>query len=127
MLTKLKVFYDGACHLCYREVQHYKKKDKRNLLEIIDISSTNFCASDYGLDETSVNLHLHSLDESGNVYKGVDCFIEIWKRIPNYKWIIPAFESKLTRPIIDKSYDIFARKIRPRLPKRKCESGSCKL
>jgi len=122
---KLNVLFDGACHLCYREVHHYKKKDKKELLNTIDISDPNFNASDYGLSQADVNLHMHAFVEIGKPFIGVDCFIEIWRRIPTYQWLIPIFENRAFRPVINKGYDLFARQIRPRLPKRNCDDGQC--
>jgi len=118
-MEKLKVLYDGKCHVCYREIQHYLKKDKKNLLEAIDISDPNFNASDFGLTEAQVNLELYSIDDSGNVFKAIDSFIEIWKRVPPYNMLIPVFENKFLRKGFDLGYIVFARHIRPNLPKRK--------
>ncbi len=124
---KLTIFYDGACHLCFREVKHYLKLDKKNVLVPVDISSDSFHAKDYGLDEKEVNLHMHSINEEGQVFKGIDTFIEIWKRVPFYHYLVPAFENEKLRPLVNLGYNIFAKEIRPRLPKRKCANGVCAL
>jgi len=121
----LKVFYDGACHLCFREVNHYKKRDVNAQIDIVDISQASFDAANYGLENKAVNLHMHAIDESGQVFKGIDCFVEIWRRVPSFQRLIPFFENKYLRPILDFGYDVFARHIRPRLPKRNCEEGVC--
>lgn len=124
-VKKLTIFYDGACHLCHREVSHYLKKDKLHYLIPIDIASSEFRASDYGLDEDAVNLHMHAMDEDGQIFVGVDCFMEIWKRLPGYKNFSFIFEQQFLRPGLNVGYDIFAKYIRPRLPKRECASGAC--
>lgn len=126
-METLSVLYDGSCHLCFREIQHYKKKDHKNLLNAVDITAKDFKASDFNLNTDRVNTHIHGIDSSGNVFKGIDCFIEIWRRVPPYSRLIPLFENKLFRPIANKSYDVFARHIRPRLPKRKCDNGNCSI
>lgn len=126
-MSPLTVFYDGACRLCYREIRHYKNKDSKNLLELVDISHENFNAEEYGLDQDEVNLHMHTKSNDGQVFKGVDSFIEIWKRIPPYDYLIPLFENQKLRPFINNGYDFFAREIRPKLPKRNCEEGNCSL
>jgi predicted DCC family thiol-disulfide oxidoreductase YuxK len=126
-MDTLKVFYDGKCHLCFREVMHYKKRDSKNVLELIDISHSTFNAADYGLDEDQVNLHMHAMDASQNVYKGVDSFVEIWRRIPPYSLLISIVNNSLLRPGFNLSYEVFARYIRPRLPKRQCDDDACQV
>ena len=126
-MDQLRIFYDGACHLCYREVKAYKKKDYSNLLLLVDISSNEFDANNYGLDNHLVNIHMHSMSEDGKIYKGIDTFIEIWKRVPPYNKLIPIFENSALRPLFDSGYNIFAKFIRPNLPKRDCENGQCQI
>ena len=126
-MEKLKIFYDGKCHLCYQEITHYLKLDKKDLLTGVDIADTDFDASFYDLDQTEVNIHMHAADESGRIYKGIDAFIEIWKRLPLYSPLVKIVGSKFLRPVSDIAYDFFAKKIRPNLPKRKCASGACSI
>ena len=126
-MKELSVFYDGKCHLCFREIQHYAKKDRHKKLDLIDISTSEFRAEKYGLSTREVNLHMHVKDQQGNVFKGIDAFIEIWKRIPPYHLLIPVFDNKVLRPLWLKSYDLFAQHIRPKLPKRNCENGYCSV
>lgn len=124
-MEKLTVFYDGKCHLCFREIQHYAKRDKDKNLNLVDITESTFDASAFGLSDAEVNLHMHVQNSEGETFKGVDAFIEIWKRIPPYQLLIPVFENRLLKPFWLKSYEVFAHHIRPKLPKRNCEDGAC--
>jgi predicted DCC family thiol-disulfide oxidoreductase YuxK len=127
IMTELKLFFDGKCVVCFKEVEHYVKLDSKKLIKPIDIASDNFKASDYGLEDSAVNLHMHAIDKDGTVHIGVDSFLAIWRRIPRYQFLIPLFENKLLRPAINIGYDVFAHYIRPILPKRKCNTDSCPL
>ncbi len=126
-MEKLTVLYDGNCPVCYKEILHYKKKDASGLLMCIDIAHPDFKIEDYGLDIDEVNLKLHAIDESGNVYTGIDTFIEIWKRIPGFDFFTKITQNTFLRPIFDVFYISFAKYIRPNLPKRGCHSGHCEL
>lgn len=126
-MSNLKVFYDGACTVCYREMKHYMNKDSNNLLDFIDISSKLFDANEYGLNEEEIKIHIHTMNQDGKIFKGVDSFIEIWKRIPNHQPLASIFSNEKVRPFADMGYNIFANYIRPNLPKRKCEDNSCNL
>ena len=124
-MNKLTIFYDGACIVCAKEINHYKAKDDRNLLDLVDISSSEFDASKFNLDPVKLNVHMHTMDNENNVFIGVDSFLEIWKRLNGYRILVPFFGSKILRPSMNFGYNIFAKHIRPRLPKRKCADNTC--
>jgi len=121
-----KVFYDGACYLCSTEINHYRKKDTSVPFEYIDISAPNFSAVEYGLDEKQVNQEMHIQCEDGKVHTGVEAFLEIWRRIPNYNKLAWALDRNWIKPVLRIGYHGFAT-IRPYLPKRKgsCDTGVC--
>ena len=125
-MEKLTVFFDGACHLCHREIMHYQKMDKNHKLILVDISLADFEAKSFGLDEADVQINMHAKDESGAIFIGVDTFIEIWKRVAPYHLLIPFVDSRLLRPLFNRAYKFFAYHIRPKLPKRKCDDSLCK-
>lgn len=127
MLPQLTVFYDGKCNVCFREIKHYRKLDKKNLLKTIDVSASDFDATKYGLENEKVQLIMHAKDANGIVYTGVDTFAEIWKRVTPYNKISFVLESKTLRPLFDIGYKLFAYQIRPRLPKRQCDDDSCEI
>jgi predicted DCC family thiol-disulfide oxidoreductase YuxK len=124
-MMKTIIYYDGACHLCSREIEHYRKIDKADALEFVDIADPGFDASAHGLDPIRVNQEMHVRDSKGKLHIAVQAFIEIWKVIPLYqKWVRVA-ENPLALPFLKVGYSAFA-KVRPYLPKRKtCYSGVC--
>ena len=38
---KIKVFYDGSCKICTKEINFYHKNDKNNKFDWIDLNSQN--------------------------------------------------------------------------------------
>lgn len=124
-MNKLTIFYDGKCMLCFREIKHYKKLDRNNFLKTIDISATDFDATIFGLNHNEVHINMHSIDDDGNIFVGVDTFAQIWTRVFPYNKIAFVLKSKKLRPLLTILYRVFAYKIRPYLPKRNCENGYC--
>jgi predicted DCC family thiol-disulfide oxidoreductase YuxK len=122
---KTTIYFDGACHLCSREIEHYRKIDTAGRLDFVDIAAPSFNALEHQLDPIRVNEEMHVRDADGNLHIGVAAFIEIWRVLPAYqKWVPVATNSKVL-PFLKLGYFVFA-KIRPYLPKRKtCESGVC--
>ena len=124
---KVSLLYDGACYLCNLEMDIYRKKDPKKLLDLVDISQPQFDAKKWGLSEKEVNLHFHARDHDGNWHKGVDAFIKIWETLGIYKPLSLLASNGISRPFFLVGYEVFAR-IRPHLPgRKKCATDNCKI
>lgn len=79
--NKIKVFYDGQCGLCAKEIGHYKKIAKPGLFDWIDITEDAdlFEKLGFKLEEGLKILHVQTRD--GDIKKGVDGFIIIWQNL----------------------------------------------
>ena len=119
---KTTVFFDGACHLCSREVGLYERADTACKLNLVDISKPGFSAQAHGLDDAKVNKHMHVRGPEGELEVGVDAFVAIWEALGKYNWAVSAAKSPVLRPVMDVAYRAFAR-VRPYLPKRSADSA----
>ena len=121
----LKLYYDGACHLCSREIDTYLKKDEKGILQAVDISSSDFKPELEGLDPQRVHKFFHVKTCDGQVFEGVEAFAAIWDLLGILRplsWFSKTFVGGFAMRL---SYVFFA-EVRPYLPKRKnCES--CKI
>ena len=115
---KAKVYYDGLCPLCSREIEHYRHREGAESLQFIDITASDFDALREGLDPYRIHREMHVRAKDGSLKTGVDGFIEIWRHLPRYNWAARAAQIKPLKIILDLGYWIFAR-IRPLLPRRK--------
>jgi len=116
-MIKTKILVDGNCIVCDHEMRHYLRVAPQTF-EAVDIAHPNFDAKQYNLTARDVNLSLHVLATDGRVLKGVDAFIEIWGLIPRYKWLAKLVALPGLYQYAKFCYVIFARGIRPLLPKR---------
>ncbi len=124
---ELTLFYDGACHLCSREIAHYAQIDRDHKLAFVDISNPHFKAEAFGLDPVRVQQEIHIKTKDGRVLTAVRGFAEVWRNIPQYRWVAKVVMTPGIHALATVGYHIFAR-VRPYLPKRKtddCESGTC--
>lgn len=127
----LRVFYDGACSVCSREIEHYARLDREGRLIPMDISAADFDPQPYGISLERFMDELHAIDAQGRVYRGVESFWAIWQAFPNstlFGLLGRVIRLPLINPLARLGYRIFAR-MRPYLPKRKrdCASGSCRI
>ena len=123
--TQLSIYYDGGCHLCSREIDHYRKKDTKGRLEFVDIENPSFDPKSLGVTKKQVHKFFHAKDAEGEIYVGVDAFIKIWQTLENYRGLARVANFWPVRSLLKVIYPIFA-EIRPLLPRKKsCESGQC--
>lgn len=121
-MTRVQVYYDGLCHLCSREINHYRKMRGAENLEMIDITGPGFKAEKEGVDPREVHRSLHVRDREGRLHTGVDAFLCIWQELPAMKPVRSLVALPILRPLFDGLYSGFAR-VRPLLPRKACESS----
>jgi len=123
----LTIYYDGACPLCSREIEHYRSKDSAGRLRLVDIAAPGFDARAAGLDPVAVNKFLHVRLPDGALVTGLAAFTAIWDVLPGFGLLARAARLPLINPLLRGGYRAFAA-LRPYLPKRRaaeCTGGSC--
>ena len=83
----IKVYFDGNCGLCSKEINYYNKIDKKNIFEWVNIYTHDTDLKKLGITKSEALMELHALDKNGKMYKGVDSFILIWKNL-SFFWSI---------------------------------------
>lgn len=78
----IKVFYDGGCQVCDREIGHYMNIAREAGIEYVDINDPEFAPDIYGRSRDDFMAQLHVMDESGNFNCGVDGFRLLWQKLP---------------------------------------------
>ena len=83
----IKVYFDGNCGLCSKEISYYKRIDKINTFDWVNIYNDDTDLKKFGITKSEALMELHALDENGKMYKGVDSFILIWRNL-SFFWSI---------------------------------------
>jgi len=104
----IKVFYDGKCGLCSKEINHYKKISPKGIFDWIDITKCNDLLEDEGLDFNDTLRLLHAKDNYGKLHIGVDAFILIWRQLRYWKILAALTSLPMIRQIANTSYKVFA-------------------
>ena len=123
--VKRTVFYDGQCQLCSREIDLFRRLVKDGSLEYTDIAAPGFDASVHGAEAEAIHRHMHVRnDETGVMHVGVPALAAMWERVPGFRWLAVLSRLPVLRWFAKLGYEVFAW-IRPKLPKRKCATGTC--
>ncbi len=123
----LTIYFDGLCHLCSREIEHYKRHPRAGKIRWVDIAAPDFDEKKEGLRLKDLVKSMHSRKTNGEVIQGIDSFAAIWETLGGYSFLRYLIQAPLTRPIFKLGYAGFAR-LRPYLPKRKqnyCSNSRC--
>lgn len=124
MSTKPKVFFDGGCPLCKREIEHYRRIDTEGSLEWIDISSDPQKLHSYHIQPDQALQILHGVNEKDRIVKGVDTFLLIWSNLPHYRNLAGLIEKLKLHKLLEYFYQLFAQW---RFKKRCGNTGKCSL
>jgi predicted DCC family thiol-disulfide oxidoreductase YuxK len=114
-VSRVRVFYDGACPLCQKEISVYQKADRHRAIDWCDVSDP--ANVELPLSRQTLLARFHVQRADGQLISGAMGFVEVWRQLPNWKWL-----TRLTRipgvpTILEWGYRGFLR-IRPLIQKR---------
>jgi predicted DCC family thiol-disulfide oxidoreductase YuxK len=107
-MTKLLIWYDGACPLCLREIALMRRLDNRDAIAFIDVSDEHSICP---IDRAALLARFHAL-EDGNMMSGAAAFAAMWRAIPLLRPIGLLARNPFILKLLDLLYAAFLR-IRP--------------
>lgn len=107
----VKVWYDGACPLCLREIALMRRLDKRGAIDFIDVAAGSDPSCP--IDSATLLARFHA-EEDGVVHSGAAAFAAMWRAIPLLRPLGLAARNPLILRLLEKAYLRFL-KLRPRL------------
>jgi predicted DCC family thiol-disulfide oxidoreductase YuxK len=118
---EIRILFDAKCPLCLREGRYLKRLDDgRGRIQLEDISSLDFDASKYGLDQESIEARIHGILPDGSVIEGVEVFARAYSAV-GIGWIEAMRSWRSGRWLLDRLYLLFAKnrlRITGRAPKQ---------
>ena len=84
-LPKSTVYFDGSCSLCRAEIGYYRRKDQDRALCFVDISGTGAVPPD-GITKERAMRRFNVRASDGRLLSGTAAFVEVWTRLPKWRW-----------------------------------------
>ncbi|MGY6552255.1 MAG: thiol-disulfide oxidoreductase DCC family protein [Erythrobacter sp.] len=109
--TPVKVWYDGACPLCLREIGLMRRLDKRGAIDFIDVADGADASCPIDRKELLARFHA---EENGTIVSGAAAFAAMWRAIPLLRPLGLAARNGTVLRVLEAAYLQFL-KIRPRL------------
>jgi len=105
----LKLFYDGGCPICSKEMKQLNKRNADETLKFIDISSKrDFERERKTLSYEQAMSQMHALDANGNLLFGLDAFAAAYAHC-NRPFISTLLNISFLRPLLNPLYRLFAK------------------
>jgi predicted DCC family thiol-disulfide oxidoreductase YuxK len=107
----VKVWFDGACPLCRREIALMQRLDRRGAIAFVDVADD--VDPSCPIDRTTLLARFHA-EEDGIVHDGAAAFAAMWRAIPVLRPIGLAARNGAVLRVLEAAYLQFL-KVRPRL------------
>ena len=107
--NEIKVFYNGACPVCNAGISSQKGKMSTCAVQWRDVNSDTNALKEVPADIEFVRERLHVIDGNGKLKIGLEAFEVIWQHSPGERWKAKLISLPIVKPILDKTYNIFAK------------------
>jgi 3-demethoxyubiquinol 3-hydroxylase len=84
---QLTVYFDGACPVCSREIDHYRRQPGAEACAWIDASSCTDDALGHGLTRDAALKRFHVRRADGTLIDGMRGFAALWQALPGSAWL----------------------------------------
>ncbi len=103
-----KVFYDGNCPICSREIKLYKQLCLDNKVEWYDISNNTNALKLINKSKDECLRSFHVI-ENDITYKEVNAFFVLWRKIKYFKFASAFFNFFIIKSILNIFYKSYAK------------------
>ncbi len=107
----MKVWFDGACPLCLREIALMRRLDKHGAIDFVDVASG--ADPSCPVDRAQLLARFHA-EENGVIHNGAAAFAVMWRAIPLLRPLGLAARNRTVLRVLEVAYLRFL-KVRPRL------------
>jgi len=107
----VKVWFDGGCPLCTREIALMRRLDRRGAITFVDVAAGGDPSCP--IDRATLLARFHA-EEHGVVHDGAAAFAAMWRAIPLLRLLGLAARNRAVLRVLEAAYVRFLR-LRPRL------------
>ena len=104
----IKVFYDGKCNLCSKEINYYIRIAPSGIFDWQDVNLMNDEFVNTGIKISDALKILHVIDVNDKLHLGVDAFIVIWNNLTYWKILARVVSIPIIKQILNITYRAFA-------------------
>ena len=102
----MKVYFNNSCKICRTEINLYKKENIKGI-KWVDITNNSQAEKETLKNDKALLRRLH-IKEQNKVFEGAEAFLQVWKKIPKYKFLYNFFKLPIIFTIFKYGYEIIA-------------------
>ena len=100
------VYFDGSCPLCQAEIGYYRRLDQAGAICFVDVSATGAVTPD-GVTQQGAMARFHVRAADGRILSGAAAFVEVWTRLPQWRWAARVAALPGVLPVLELAYRAF--------------------
>lgn len=105
-VSQSTLFFDGSCPLCRAEVGYYRRKDRAGALCFVDVSEPG-APTPEGITQKGAMERFHVRAADGRILSGAAAFVEVWTRLPKWRWAARAASAPGALAALELGYRMF--------------------
>ena len=102
----MKVYFNNSCKICRTEINLYKKENIKGI-KWVDITNNSQAEKETLKNDKALLRRLH-IKEQNKVFEGAEAFLQVWKKIPKYKFLYNFFKLPIIFTFFKYGYEIIA-------------------
>ncbi len=104
----IKVYYDGKCRVCLKEIEYYRRIAPAGVFYWLDITDPYIDLKRESFSLVQAMKLLHVKDHQGVVHVGVDAFITIWRELGRWRLLANVVSLPVFYQVTCVVYKVFA-------------------
>jgi predicted DCC family thiol-disulfide oxidoreductase YuxK len=102
-----RVFFDGACPLCTREIAFYRTQKGASGIAWVDVSQTAAAELPRGLSRHDALARFHVQTGDGGLVEGAAAFSHLWSALPRFHLLGKFARTSPVLWILERLYSLF--------------------
>lgn len=101
------MYYNGECPVCSAEMNHYAAlcASSQKSLQFIDAMRRPEDFAPWRLRREHFERRVYLKDSNGRILSGLPALVELWSRLPQYRWLARVMELPVVKPVSNAIYD----------------------
>lgn len=107
-METLTIYFDGRCPLCLAEIHLLRARNRRGLLQFVDVTAQDYRESSHGVSCDAALANIHARLGDNTLLRGPAVFAEAYRRADLLlgAWL---FSRPRLQPLLAFAYRVFAR------------------
>lgn len=104
-----EVYFNAECPVCNAEMTHYSRicsTGPQKSPQFIDANQTPAGLASCGLRREHLEERVYVRDSLGRVTSGMPAIIQLWSRMPGYRWLAKIVDVPVLRGVLGTLYDL---------------------